>query len=1175
MEPSKHRDAFQLRCALTGHKNEVYRISLSSDGVFLASPSADRSVRLWDCRSGTDLGLFEGHSGEVLCAAWSTSVRHLAVGGENASYVWDVRSRNQPIEIHNTGGRVSCIAWRPGDELLALGAADGTIALWNNLLKRETSLKRGHASSVTSVAWSPSGTQLCSGSEDSSARIWDIETNQELTLSGHKGPIASVAWCGDQVISASHDRTVSVWESKTGRRQFVLEGHTGRVVFVSPMAAGRLVVSLDEHGDLIVWDSSTWVQATNVRNFCGSNYFANFAAHPTLPILAICGNTRTSINVWAVDFARLLKESSASSTVFYVNAKAVLVGESGVGKSGLGIRIAERLFRHTEGSTHGAQFWHFSKDQLPSLPSGVNAELTLWDLAGQKEYRLTHQLFLDDTDVALLLFDSSDPNDPFRGVPYWAKVLKRHAPPHALKLLVASRSDVSPPTSDPSEIKEVLDRFGLHEYFVTSARTGQGVQSLFDYLITSLPWYALPRTSTPVLFQTIRQLLLDFKSSGRGMISLEQLQELVANLGGEHTPEQVELDTVIQLLQSRGVVFRVDPRPGVSWVLLKPELVNQYGASVLHAARNHPEGIGAVIERDVLTGSFALSGIERLPEAEERLVIEATIELLIRHDICFREMGFLVFPSQFKVMRNQPPNTGSRTEVAYRFSGNIESIFASLVVRLGYTDYFRREAHWRHAVEFSREGHRLGLSVREINEGIAELSIYFDSVVNEFDRLTFIRFVTNHLANRGIEIEEQMRLYCTKCTREVTDHDAIEIRVKSGELDIPCQYCKNSILIPKGIEQRYQRDKSLVDAQAQLTQTVELRTAAEARQFQSDQQQYSGEKYNGIRLLHLSDLHIHNDAAAAIYRTQLETDSIDELGVKRLDYLIISGDIANTATEAEYRAAFKFVDGIVKRFGLDASRVVVVPGNHDVDWESSLKAYVFQYRSKMPLSVASNRIIAAGDIGVLIRDDEAYQQRFANFSTHFYGRIYGGSGYPTDVREQAVIRAHSEDRLLFLGLNSAWDLDHHFRERYSINSESVSRAIDEIHSKQYDGWLKIAIWHHPVSGTQAMNGEFLQLLAVHEFKMCMSGHIHEASEGFYKYDSDRSLHLVGAGAFGAQTKEQVPGIPLQYNLLNFDPEQGLVVVQTRKKEKSNGAWSADARWGDKNAPVPFYSFRVR
>ena len=101
-----------------------------------------------------------------------------------------------------------------------------------------------------------------------------------------------------------------------------------------------------------------------------------------------------------------------------------------MGKSGLGIRIAEGAFRPTE-STHGAQFWHFPTEQLPALPAKVKAELTLWDLAGQPEYRLIHQLFLDDTDAALLLFDCSDPAIPSVGCPTGprcSKSMRRRTP---------------------------------------------------------------------------------------------------------------------------------------------------------------------------------------------------------------------------------------------------------------------------------------------------------------------------------------------------------------------------------------------------------------------------------------------------------------------------------------------------------------------------------------------------------------------------------------------------------------------------------------------------------------------------------------------------------------------------------------------------------------------------
>lgn len=278
-------------------------------------------------------------------------------------------------------------------------------------------------------------------------------------------------------------------------------------------------------------------------------------------------------------------------------------------------------------------------------------------------------------------------------------------------------------------------------------------------------------------------------------------QTALERLGGRGVTE-AELDTVVQLLQSRGLVYRLNSGPGVAWVLLKPELVNQYGASIVQAAGNHPLGIGAVAERDVLVGELAFAGFQRLSQIEEALVLRATVELLIGRDLCFREMGYLVFPSQINVTRLPPGETHSRTEVACRVSGGIETIYASLVVRLSYTDYFRREDQWKYAVEFSRDGVRLGFSMRQVEEGTGELEIHFFPGISEFDHVTFIRFVTEHLRAKGIDIEEQIRLYCPKCSKEVVNREAIEVRIGAGLLDIPCQYCATPVLIPRSVEAR-------------------------------------------------------------------------------------------------------------------------------------------------------------------------------------------------------------------------------------------------------------------------------------------------------------------------------------------------------------------------------------
>lgn len=331
-----------------------------------------------------------------------------------------------------------------------------------------------------------------------------------------------------------------------------------------------------------------------------------------------------------------------------------------------------------------------------------------------------------------------------------------------------------------------------------------------------------------------------------------------------------------------------------------------------------------------------------------------------------------------------------------------------------------------------------------------------------------------------------------------------------------------------------------------------------------------------LHILHLSDLHLETVEQARIYRTQLETDLIRELGVERLDYVVISGDIANRAQATDYEAATHFFERLMRNFHLDAGRVIAVPGNHDVNWECSKHAYSFVFSEHLPNPLPADRAIPAGETGALLRDDVRYRDRFAVFGQEFYARLYSGQRYPPDYDRQVQLIKHHADRVLFLGLNSCWQVDHHFTRRAGIHMPALSRALDSLQWEALDDWLKIAIWHHPVSGQEMMDEAFLELLEAHGFHICMHGHIHEAIEVFHKYDERRGIYIVGAGAFGTPTKENPESsIPLQYNLLVYDPVRREVVVHTRRKEKPNGSWSADARWGDRHAPVPWYRIRIR
>lgn len=335
-----------------------------------------------------------------------------------------------------------------------------------------------------------------------------------------------------------------------------------------------------------------------------------------------------------------------------------------------------------------------------------------------------------------------------------------------------------------------------------------------------------------------------------------------------------------------------------------------------------------------------------------------------------------------------------------------------------------------------------------------------------------------------------------------------------------------------------------------------------------------GSTPNAIHILHLSDIHLGTLAEARKYRMQLETDLSRELGVKRLNYLVLSGDPVDKAAPEEYEAAFDFTSSIMKRFGLDESRVIIVPGNHDVNWDLSEQAYSFVWKRKLPAVLPVGSSIQAGDLGALLRDDKVYRNRFKHFSEHLFEKVRSGASYPIEYVDQGILHRYPADRILFLALNSAWEIDHHYRHRAGINMEALANSLDQIQDGDYGDWIKIAIWHHPVSGIEMMNDEFMQLLSVHGFQMCLHGHVHEAKNDYFRYDQ-RGVNIIGAGTFGAPTKDQVAGIPLQYNLLSLDPLTLTLTVSTRKKEKPDGAWMADARWGDKNEPSPRYKIQLK
>ena len=88
-----------------------------------------------------------------------------------------------------------------------------------------------------------------------------------------------------------------------------------------------------------------------------------------------------------------------------------------------------------------------------------------------------------------------------------------------------------------------------------------------------------------------------------------------------------------------------------------------------------------------------------------------------------------------------------------------------------------------------------------------------------------------------------------------------------------------------------------------------------------------------MHILHLSDLHFGTPDQANLWSNQLAADLYNDRNISHLDALILSGDIANYSTEEEYKAAQQFLHILRQDFPLNPEQIILVPGNHDLNWK--------------------------------------------------------------------------------------------------------------------------------------------------------------------------------------------------------------------------------------------------